>query len=53
MSGQRRRVALCMALLDKPDLLLLDKPTNRLDAEPVAGSTRGYRYGEPVIPIAG
>ena len=34
--GERRRVALCMALLDKPDLLLLDEPTNHLDAETVA-----------------
>jgi sulfate-transporting ATPase len=34
--GERRRVALCMALLEKPDLLLLDEPTNHLDAETVA-----------------
>jgi ATP-binding cassette ChvD family protein len=33
--GERRRVALCMALLEKPDLLLLDEPTNHLDAETV------------------
>ena len=31
--GERRRVALCMALLERPDLLLLDEPTNHLDAE--------------------
>ena len=31
--GERRRVALCMAMLEKPDLLLLDEPTNHLDAE--------------------
>lgn len=31
--GERRRVALCMALLENPDLLLLDEPTNHLDAE--------------------
>jgi len=33
--GERRRVALCTALLEKPDLLLLDEPTNHLDAETV------------------
>ena len=33
--GERRRVALCRALLEKPDLLLLDEPTNHLDAETV------------------
>src|SRR5207245_10175685 len=30
--GERRRVALCKALLQRPDLLLLDEPTNHLDA---------------------
>ncbi len=34
--GERRRVALCKALLEKPDLLLLDEPTNHLDAETVS-----------------
>jgi ATP-binding cassette ChvD family protein len=34
--GERRRVALCKALLQKPDLLLLDEPTNHLDADSVA-----------------
>jgi ATP-binding cassette ChvD family protein len=34
--GERRRVALCKALLRRPDLLLLDEPTNHLDAESVA-----------------
>jgi energy-dependent translational throttle protein EttA len=33
--GERRRVALCRALLQAPDLLLLDEPTNHLDAESV------------------
>ena len=43
--GERRRVALCMALLAKPDLLLLDEPTNHLDAETVhwlEGTLRDY-----------
>src|SRR6202030_3155010 len=34
--GERRRIALCKALLQKPDILLLDEPTNHLDAESVA-----------------
>jgi ATP-binding cassette ChvD family protein len=33
--GERRRVALCKALLQRHDLLLLDEPTNHLDAESV------------------
>lgn len=33
--GEQRRVALCMALLERPQLLLLDEPTNHLDAETV------------------
>jgi ATP-binding cassette ChvD family protein len=33
--GEGRRVALCRALLEKPDILLLDEPTNHLDAETV------------------
>src|SRR6201981_3525191 len=34
--GERRRVALCRLLLDQPELLLLDRATNHLDAESVS-----------------
>ena len=33
--GERRRVALCRLLLQEPDVLLLEEPTNHLDAESV------------------
>src|SRR5256886_15101198 len=44
--GERRRVALCRLLLSHPDLLLLDAPTNHLDAHSVAWLERtlkGYK----------
>ena len=41
--GECRRVALCKALLEKPDLLLLDEPTNHLDAETVAWLEQALR----------
>ena len=34
--GERRRVALCRLLLSSPDMLILDEPSNHLDAESVA-----------------
>ena len=33
--GEKRRVALCRALLARPDLLLLDEPTNHLDTDSI------------------
>ena len=33
--GEKRRVALCRALVSAPELLLLDEPTNHLDAESI------------------
>ena len=57
--GERRRVALSMALLEKPDLLLLDEPTNHLDAETVQWleqTLRGlpghgdHRHARPLLP---
>src|SRR3954462_3642063 len=43
--GEKRRVALCGLLLEQPELLLLNEPTNHLDAESVAwleGHLRNY-----------
>ncbi len=33
--GQRKRVALAQALIDRADLLILDEPTNHIDAETI------------------
>lgn len=33
--GEKRRVALCRALVAQPELLLLDEPTNHLDADSI------------------
>ncbi|MEM7802338.1 MAG: ABC-F family ATP-binding cassette domain-containing protein, partial [Chloroflexota bacterium] len=45
--GQRRRVALAGALLDPGDLLILDEPTNHIDADTVAW-LEGYLQNLPV-----
>lgn len=33
--GEKRRVALCRALISQPDLLILDEPTNHLDTSSI------------------
>jgi len=33
--GEKRRVALCRAIVSRPDLLILDEPTNHLDTESI------------------
>ncbi len=33
--GEKRRVALCKAIISRPDLLILDEPTNHLDTESI------------------
>ncbi len=33
--GEKRRVALCRALIGQPDFLILDEPTNHLDTESI------------------
>ncbi|CAN5821192.1 energy-dependent translational throttle protein EttA [soil metagenome] len=42
--GEKRRVALCRALIAQPDLLLLDEPTNHLDAESIRWLEEFLRY---------
>ena len=44
--GEKRRVALCRALIGQPDLLILDEPTNHLDTNSVEwleGFLRSYK----------
>src|ERR671915_90253 len=50
--GEKRRVALCRLLLQKPDILLLDELTNHLDAESVAWLEQHLqRYEGTVIAV--
>ena len=50
--GEKRRVALCLLLLQKPDILLLDEPTNHLDAETVAWLEHHLqRYAGTIIAV--
>jgi ABC transport system ATP-binding/permease protein len=44
--GEKRRVAMCRALVSRPDFLMLDEPTNHLDPESiewVAGFLEDFR----------
>lgn len=44
--GEKRRVALCRALISNPDLLILDEPTNHLDTDSIEwieGYLAGYK----------
>lgn len=50
--GERRRVALCKALIEKPDILLLDEPTNHLDAETVLWLEKQLREFEGTVIIS-
>ncbi|MBN8999084.1 MAG: ABC-F family ATP-binding cassette domain-containing protein, partial [Rhizobiales bacterium] len=50
--GQRTRLALAALLLDAPDMILLDEPTNNLDASgrrAVAGMLESWRGGAIVV----
>lgn len=50
--GERRRVALCRALIERPDILLLDEPTNHLDAETVLWLEKQLREFEGTVIIS-
>ena len=50
--GQRTRIALAALIFDEPDMILLDEPTNNLDAEgraAVAEVLRNWRGGAIVV----
>ncbi|KKB84842.1 ABC transporter [Devosia limi DSM 17137] len=50
--GQRTRLALAALLLNQPDMILLDEPTNNLDSDgraAVAGLLRQWRGGAIVV----
>jgi len=49
--GQARRLALARTILKKPDLLLLDEPTEGLDAETAAAVLDGLRRALPQAAI--
>ncbi|KAL6746405.1 P-loop containing nucleoside triphosphate hydrolase protein [Haematococcus lacustris] len=47
--GQRKRVALAAALLGKPDLLILDEPTNHMDVEMIRWMERELRRDDLAV----
>src|SRR5438876_5761302 len=50
--GEKRRVALCRLLLQKPDILILDEPTNHVDAGSVGWLERHLQqYAGTVIAV--
>jgi ABC transport system ATP-binding/permease protein len=49
--GQRKRLALARALIDRADLLILDEPTNHIDADTVAW-LENYLVGEQTVATA-
>ncbi|KAG1674033.1 hypothetical protein FOA52_000339 [Chlamydomonas sp. UWO 241] len=47
--GQRKRVALAATLLGKPDLLILDEPTNHMDVEMIGWMEKELKYQDMAV----
>lgn len=47
--GQRKRVALASCLLGKPDLLVLDEPTNHMDIEIIGWMEKELKTGSMAV----
>ena len=45
--GEKRRVALCRAMISRPDFLILDEPTNHLDTESIEWIEEFFPSGYP------
>jgi len=50
--GECRRVALCKALLEKPDLLLLDEPTNHLSTTLIDELTEALKATRAAVVVS-